>query len=383
MQNAGPPPVSTFLISLFSALLGAGLATGLLAGRSDHPLPPQASPSAASSSPSRGEMSPEHDPKTADGVQDAVVRAARVIGPSVVNIDTAVAADGDVAGHGGEGPMARGQGSGVIVSADGYILTNHHVVDGARDIEVTLPEPDGRKLRGVVKGADRPSDLAIVKVDARDLPAAHLGDSNAPPVGSLVLAVGNPLGFQHTVTLGVLSGRGREIPEPGKELRNLLQTDAAINPGNSGGPLVDLEGRVIGINTAIIPQAQGLGFAIPMSTARHVMDQLLTKGRVIRAYIGVVMMPLTPRLRGALRLSEEVEGAVVRQVLAASPAAEAGVAPGDIICAVDGLPTPTLTKVQAAIRTHAPGELVTLTLLHRSTRREIRVRVVEMPPLEP
>ncbi|NDD27036.1 MAG: PDZ domain-containing protein [Proteobacteria bacterium] len=309
--------------------------------------------------------------------QDAIVRAAREIGPSVVNIEIRSAAASRTAIE--DGGLPSGQGSGVIVSSDGTILTNHHVVQGASQIEVTLPEPDGRRLQARLKGADPLSDVAILKVDADKLPAARLGDSDSTPIGAFVLAVGNPFGFQHTVTVGVLSGREREIPEPGKEFRNLLQTDAAINPGNSGGPLVDIDGRVIGINTVIITRGQGLGFAIPINTARDVMQQLLANGRVIRSYIGIIMMPVTPRLARDAGLPNGARGAVVRQVMRGSPAAGADIRAGDIIVGVDARPTSSITQVQSGIRAHRPGERVTLTIYREGHPLQTQLPVDEMP----
>jgi serine protease Do len=270
----------------------------------------------------------------------------------------------------------QGEGSGVIISNDGYILTNEHVVHGASEITVTLP--DKRKFKGQVKAADKLSDIAIVKIGATSLPAAQLGNSDTLPIGSFVIAVGNPYGFQHTVTMGVLSAKGRSIPASGKEFRDLLQTDAAINPGNSGGPLVDLEGRVIGINTAILPDAQGLGFAIPINTARGVMQQLMTNGKVIRPYIGIVMQAVTDQIANYVQLPQ-TEGVLVRQVVDGSPAAHAGLRQGDVIVAVDGAHVADPESLQSQVRGHHVGDALTLQVWSGKQMHTVTLRVQEMP----
>ena len=180
----------------------------------------------------------------------------------------------------------KGLGTGFVFRSDGYILTNEHVVSGADEIKVTFL--DGREFEGKVIGSDTLTDIAVVKIEAQGLPTISLGDSDAARVGEWIIAIGNPYGLSHTVTVGVLSAKGRPIAagDSGQEYENFLQTDAAINPGNSGGPLLNLEGEAIGINTAILPYAQGIGFAIPINMAKSILDQLITEGRVIRAWLG-------------------------------------------------------------------------------------------------
>jgi serine protease Do len=229
--------------------------------------------------------------------------------------------------------VLAGKGSGVIISPDGLVLTNNHVVSDATDIEVTLH--DGRKFRATLVGADPSTDVAVVKVDAKTpLPAARIGSSQDLPIGSWLMAVGNPHGLEETVTVGILSGKGREI---GAGLYDdFLQTDAAINPGNSGGGLFDSEGELVGINTAVA--GQGIGFAIPIEMARKVASDLQAHGKVLRGYLGVAIQELTPSLREALQLPENVHGALLGQVLSDGPAGQAGLQPGDVVIELDGQP---------------------------------------------
>ncbi len=253
----------------------------------------------------------------------------------------------------------RGVGSGFIFREDGYILTNHHVVAGAEEITVTLL--DGREFTGRVIGADPMTDLAVVQVDAEGLPTVTLGDSDAARVGEWVVAIGNPYGLAHTVTVGVLSAKGRPITagDTGREYENFLQTDAAINPGNSGGPLLNIHGEVIGINTAIIPFAQGLGFAIPINLAEELLDDLIELGRVIRAWLGVYIQDLTPEI--ALQFGrEETKGALVAEIQVDSPAEHAGLQRGDIILRVEDEAIEDVRDLQQVIRSHRPGDVVTI-----------------------
>ena len=271
----------------------------------------------------------------------------------------------------------RSLGSGVVVSADGYILTNHHVIDGADDIRVDLS--DGRTLKATVVGSDEPSDLALLKVPATDLHALNFGDSDRVEVGDVVLALGNPLGVGQTVTMGIISAKGRStgIGQGGYE--DFLQTDAPINQGNSGGALVNAEGQLVGINSQILTQSGGnigIGFAIPVNMARHVMDSLRKDGRVHRAQLGVTIQPLTEDAAKDLGL-KATHGAVVNTVVAGSAAARAGIKPGDVITAFEGQPVSDINALRNHIADTAPGSKRTLTIVRDGTERQLTVQLEE------
>jgi serine protease DegQ len=247
-------------------------------------------------------------------------------------------------------------GSGVLVAADGTILTNHHVIDGADGIEVLLA--DGRRGKAKLIGSDPETDLAVLRVELSDLPAIELADSDRARIGDVVLAIGNPFGVGQTVTMGIVSALGRT--QLGiNTFENFIQTDAAINPGNSGGALVDTEGRLIGINTAIYSRtggSLGIGFAIPTSTARNVMDQILRNGSVVRGYIGVEPQDVTPELAQAFKLPRS-DGAIISGVMRGGPADKAGVRTGDILVAVEGRAIPNTATMLDVIAQIEPGSV--------------------------
>ncbi len=273
---------------------------------------------------------------------------------------------------------AQGIGSGVIFDARGYVLTNNHVVEGAQQIRVTLP--DGRAFPGKLVGADPLTDLAVIKIDGRDLPAARLGDSSKLEVGETVIAIGNPLGLEGgpTVTVGVVSAIARSIEEPGGAgLYDLVQTDAAINPGNSGGPLVRMAGDVIGINTAIIQQAQGIGFAISINSAKPIVQELLAHGRVVRPFIGIVPVSVTPQIASAYDLPVD-HGVLVARLDPRGPAARAGMRAGDIVVAVAGHPVKSLGELRVAIGQHKIGETIDLAVRREKTSVTLKVTLAEM-----
>lgn len=256
----------------------------------------------------------------------------------------------------------RGLGSGFIVDRRGYILTNHHVVDGAEEIKVTLT--DERTFRARLVGGDRFTDLAVVKIDAPALPSLPLADSARLSVGETVVAVGSPLWIEGgpTVTAGVVSALGRSMEEPGLPmLHNLIQTDAAINPGNSGGPLLDLTGRVVGINTAIIASAHGIGFAISINMAKPVMQELIANGRIVRPSLNMVAVSLTPQIAYANDLDIE-RGALITRVEEGGNAALAGLQAGDVITAIEGRPVKDLHHLHESLARHKIGERVPITV---------------------
>lgn len=270
-----------------------------------------------------------------------------------------------------------GVGSGVIYREDGYILTNNHVVQDADEIIVRLP--NGQSYRGEVVGRDALSDLAVLKVEASGLQAAVIGDSNELRVGQGVIAIGNPLGQDQTVTTGVVSALNRDLlvdPENNRYLEGMIQTDAAINPGNSGGPLLNTIGEVIGINTAIIQQAQGIGFAIPISTARQIADQIIEHGRPLR--LGVLGGSLTPALAAAIReqagLDLAVErGAFITRIIPDSPAAAAGLNQGDVITAVNGEEIAGMRELRDAVQQAGFGGQLNLTYFRGRDQRQAQV----------
>jgi serine protease Do len=252
----------------------------------------------------------------------------------------------------------RGLGSGFILDRRGYVLTNNHVVEGAEDIKVALT--DGRVFRAIRVGTDRFSDLAVLKIAKKDLPALPLAESNRLAVGESVVAIGSPLWIEGgpTVTTGVVSALGRSMEQPDlPSLHDLIQTDAAINPGNSGGPLLNLKGEVVGINTAVIASAHGIGFAISASTAKSVVKELIAKGRVVRASLGVVAVSLTPQIAYTNDLPIE-RGALVLRVDEGGAADAAGVEPGDVITSVAGRPVTNLHHLHAVLGRHRIGEAV-------------------------
>lgn len=274
--------------------------------------------------------------------------------------------------------LERSLGSGVIVSPDGYVLTNNHVVDDATQITVTLA--DKREFKARVIGKDARSDVAVLKLDAKDLPFVTFGDSSKAQVGDIVLAVGDPFGIGQTVTMGIISATGRGGLGI-EDYEDFIQTDAAINPGNSGGALVNVRGELIGINTAILSRGsggnQGIGFAIPANMARTVMGQIMEHGKVVRAQLGVLTQEVTPSIAKAFGLSKPA-GALVSDVLPNSPAAHSGLKRGDVITAVNGVPIDDSNQLRLKISMMAPGTTVRLKVLRGGTEHEIPVTLTEL-----
>ncbi len=271
-------------------------------------------------------------------------------------------------------PPEQGSGSGVIVSSDGYILTNNHVVQNAAEIEVTLS--DRREVSAVIVGTDPDSDLAVIKIDLEDLPALTFADSDDVEVGDTVLAIGNPFGLGQTVTSGIVSALGRATMGLGYE--DFIQTDAAINPGNSGGALVDAEGRLVGINTAILSRSggfMGIGFAIPSNLARNIMQQLATHGEVVRGFLGFYGDDLTREMAMMFEVDEGQRGTLVREITEDTPADRAGLIAGDIITHLDGREMNSFRELRFAIADVRPGNEVTLTVIRDGETEEIEAIV--------
>lgn len=319
----------------------------------------------------------------AAGAVDFAAIAER-INAVIVNVDTTVASVASESprrwSRDTEDRVPReGSGSGFVIDAAGYILTNHHVVEGADRVTVTLP--DGRALRATVVGTDPAIDVALLRVkSATPLEAATLGRSGVLRVGEWVCAVGNPLGYVHSVTVGVVSFLGRKLFD--QSLDEFIQTDAAISFGNSGGPLINARGEVVGITTAVSTQASNIGFAVPIDQVMAVLPQLRDTGRVSRGYIGVVLTSVTRPLAQALRLPTST-GALVEDIPAGTPAERAGLRPYDVIVAVDDSPVRTDDELIRAVAARTPGALVTVSLLRDGAPRQVSVKLTERPLTPP
>jgi S1-C subfamily serine protease len=304
-----------------------------------------------------------------DAYSRAVIGAVDTVGPAVLHLQVSGLKDG-----------AGGAGSGVVFTPDAYVLTNSHVVSGARKIEATFP--DGRSLAANLVGDDPDTDLAVLRLDGETPVFARLGDSRRLRVGQLVVAIGNPFGFQCTVTAGVVSALGRSLrSRSGRLIDSVIQTDAALNPGNSGGPLVSASGEVVGINTAIIGMAQGICFSISASTVEFVAARLIRDGRVRRCYIGVAgqNVPLPRRVVRFHELARET-GVRIQSTAADGAARAAGLTSGDIIVAVDGIPVGDIDELHRLMTEERVGKPVPVTVLRLSQKLDIAVTPRESPP---
>ena len=306
-----------------------------------------------------------------DAYSQAVVQAVETVAPAVVSID--VRHRGEKRGP--RSPAQTGSGSGFVFAADGLILTNSHVVEGAAEIEVRLS--DGRDFRADVIGQDPDTDVAVIRITAPELVAVPFGDSASLRPGQLVVAIGNPYGFQHTVTAGVVSALGRSLrARNGRLIEHVIQTDAALNPGNSGGPLVTSTGRVIGVNTAIIAGGQGLSFAVPISTVTTVLPALLRDGRVRRGYLGIAGQDV-PLLRRVTRFHHlaQAGGVLVISIDTAGPAHVAGVREGDIVISFDAQPVTSIDDLHRLLTEDRIGTFGTLNVLRGAERLDFAVRI--------
>ncbi|MGK7958011.1 MAG: HhoA/HhoB/HtrA family serine endopeptidase [Crocosphaera sp.] len=330
-----------------------------------------------------------------------IAEAAQKVGPAVVRIDATRQVSEEM-GEAFEHPffrrffgddlpipreqIERGTGSGFILTPDGQLLTNAHVVDGTDKVKVTLN--DGQIYQGTVIGTDTMTDVAVVKIEAENLPTVDIGSAEQLNPGEWAIAIGNPLGLDNTVTVGIISALGRsssEVGVPDKRVR-FIQTDAAINPGNSGGPLLNAQGQVIGINTAIRADAQGLGFAIPIETAQRVANQLLTTGKAAHPYLGIHMVTLNSELRKELNQDQQLgfkvtenEGVLVVRVVEGSPAQKAGFKPGDIILRVGAQPVSKAVEVQEQVELSTIGETLDVEVVRQAQVLTLKVFPASFP----
>ncbi len=325
------------------------------------------------------EEGPVSDAELLDAYSEAVIKAVEKVSPSVVNLDVRKdLREGSASSRSPEG--LRGNGSGFIFTPDGFILTNSHVVHHAGRIEVTLP--DGRRFQADLVGDDPDTDLAVVRIDGSGFVFAALGDSQSIRVGQLVIAIGNPYGFQYTVTSGVVSALGRSLRSTsGRLIDNIIQTDAALNPGNSGGPLVNSRGEVIGVNTAMILVAQGICFAIAANTAKFVAGKLIKEGRIRRSYIGVggQNVSLHRRVVRFYRLPTE-SGVLVVSVEKNSPGQKAGLIEGDVIVGFDGHPVTGIDDLHKMLTEEKVGVRTDLTVIRQTEKLAIGIVPVESQP---
>jgi Do/DeqQ family serine protease len=386
MKDASPTPRSRANLSARApdGALGRRASTSRALGLSLALLAPVAAAPAAASPPAGGEHGAI---ATANQLGIAFSAVAEQVSPSVVSIQVEVTRQQRGGfmfqfpfGGQSEPGVQQGSGSGMVLTADGGILTNNHVVEHASRIRVKLQ--DGRQFTGKVVGVDPATDLAVVKIDAKGLTPVKFADSDAAMVGQWLVAIGSPFGLDYTVTAGVLSAKGRSGLGP-NQIEDYLQTDASINPGNSGGPLVNLQGEVLGVNTMIIGHASGIGFAIPSNMARKIGLELLQKGDVSRAYIGVTYQPLTPELASSFG-AERTRGALINEAVPDGPAARAGLRSGDIVLEVQGREgrareVKEANDLQRAILLYSVGDKLTLTILRNGQKQKISVVTAERP----
>lgn len=332
-----------------------------------------------------------------------IVAAVDKVGPAVVRINASRRVSSDLLDDslprdffGGFGPprgmrppgdrFQEGTGSGFILSPDGHILTNSHVVEGTDTVQVILK--DGRRYDGRVLGTDSVTDVAVVKIDATDLPIVTIGNSEKLSPGEWAIAIGNPLGLDNSVTVGIISATGRsstDVGVPDKRI-GFIQTDAAINPGNSGGPLLNAKGEVIGMNTAIISGAQGLGFAIPINHAQQIAQQLITFGRAEHAYLGIEMVTLTETLRRELQNNKDLpfvipdtDGVLIVNVVSGSPADIAGLQPGDVILNLDQQTIKTSERVQQIVQSKTVGSILQMEVNRNGSSLTLQVKTGNLP----
>ena len=356
------------------AVLPFGL--GAIVGATGLALLPAMSPPSIAASTESTPLAPlQYDPSR------SLAPLVEKLAPAVVNLEVSHSVNAVSLGRAPfsvpDGVIRQGMGSGFFISSDGYLITNNHVVEGARAVTVHLE--GGRELPGEVVGTDPRTDLALVKVQLGKGEAAHhvtLGDSDAARVGDWVVAIGAPFGLDHSVTAGIISAKGRVIGAGPYD--DFLQTDASINPGNSGGPLFNLEGEVVGVNTAINPRGQGIGFSVPSNVVKSVVDELKHEGRVARGWMGVGLRPLTEPLKAELKVTTD-RAAVVSEVYEGTPAAKAGLRQGDVLLAIDGEGAESTDALIRQIGARRPGETLRLSVSRAGAPLELTVVLAERP----
>jgi S1-C subfamily serine protease len=386
--------IKTSLLSL--TLILTSLSTGCVRT----PTTPQEQPATpqpqSSTTPVANPSNPPVTNSNSEGNPNYVAQVVQQVGSAVVRVNSTRTLQQPTSDpylrrfFGGQSPtqqqVQRGTGSGFIMSQDGRILTNAHVVEDVDTVSVVLK--DGRRFDAKVLGIDRVTDVAVLKIEATGLPTARLGNSDNLQPGQAAIAIGNPLGLDNTVTEGIISATGRsssDVGVPAERVR-FIQTDAAINPGNSGGPLLNSNGEVIGINTAIIQGAQGIGFAIPINTAQQVAEQLITKGQVSHPYLGVLMTDLTPELRDQINRSNvgfqvnQTTGVLVVKVAENSPAARAGLRPGDVIVKVNNDAIQNTEQVQQKVEAAQLNNPLPMTVQRNDRSVAVNVRPTQLPP---
>ena len=362
---------TAILVMAVLFLLGVTVGMLLLEAASD-----KASPITAANSQPIGQVQPAVQPTVPGGLcaaEENVIQVAKVVGPSVVSVSNMQAPSP------GKPLEQAALGSGFIVGKDGLIVTNGHVVQDAQGIKVGLG--DGRTFDAEVLGADPRIDIAVVRIRASNLPVISFGDSDKLQVGQQAIAIGNPLGFERTVTVGVVSALNRVIPGGGASLRDLIQTDALINPGNSGGPLLDSCGRVIGMNTATVGVQGGegaLGFAIPINAARQAVNQVVSTGKISVPWIGIAYSDITPDAAKQLNLPVS-KGAIIGSVAPKSPAEAAKLEKGDIITSLNGKPIDDGAPIQEFIRSAKVGDQATFDIIRKGKKMTVTVTLQEMP----
>lgn len=336
--------------------------------------------------------------KTASNIQTTASIADMVekAGPAVVNVETQV----KVNSSSGDNPLLddpffrqffgnsipsqpqsqyeTGIGTGFLISSDGYIITNQHVIDGATKITVQVPNRK-QKLTAKVVGQDYELDLAVLKIDGTGYPTLTLGNSDKMRVGDSVVAIGEPYGLDHTVTTGVVSAKGRPVTIENRSYKNLIQTDAAINPGNSGGPLLNMSGQVIAINTAVNSEAQGIGFAIPINTVSDVLNQLMNGSKIVRPYMGIQMTDITDDVSNQLNLPANTTGVLVVKVLSGTPAEKAGLKQMDIIKKIDDKEVTSASQVQSYIEQKKVGDRISVQVQRDGNQAGLLVQLAEKP----